>query len=383
VLVVAPTPFFADRGCHVRIYEQARALRSRGVRVLVATYPLGRSMPDVDTVRTMRLPGYRKLEAGPSVYKPFLDGLLLERTWRAARAFRPHLVHAHLHEGAAIGIALRKLTGLPVVFDIQGSLADELTAHRALPRDGALRRWVLAFERGLYRRPDALVVNSRSALSMLRERFGVAAGRTFVVPDAVDGARFAPRDGGEVRRRLGLGDGPVIGFLGLLNTYQGVDLLLDALPRVLAKRPDARLLLMGYPDDGYRRRVDAAGLSGSVLFTGRLPYEEAPEHLGAVTVAVSPKMSETEGNGKLLNYMAAGLPVVAFDSPVNREILGDDGWFVAQRNAEAFADALIGALDAPDGRGERLRRRADERFSWDAGIDELLAAYRAATTGRA
>ena len=73
VLMVAPTPFFDDRGCHVRILEQVRALRDRGVEVLLATYHVGRDVPEVRTVRTMRLPWVRRLPVGFSIHKPALD----------------------------------------------------------------------------------------------------------------------------------------------------------------------------------------------------------------------------------------------------------------------------------------------------------------------
>ena len=73
VLMIAPTPYFADRGCHVRIYEEARALTKLGHEVCIVTYHLGRDMPGVRVVRTPAVPWYGKLEAGPSWHKPYLD----------------------------------------------------------------------------------------------------------------------------------------------------------------------------------------------------------------------------------------------------------------------------------------------------------------------
>ncbi len=78
--MIAPTPYFADRGCHVRIYEEARALTKLGHEVCIVTYHLGRDMPGVRVVRTPHIPWYGKLEAGPSWHKPYLDILLL---WKA------------------------------------------------------------------------------------------------------------------------------------------------------------------------------------------------------------------------------------------------------------------------------------------------------------
>jgi len=151
------------------------------------------------------------------------------------------------------------------------------------------------------------------------------------------------------------------------------------LPLVAEKRPDARALLMGFPEDAYRRRASETGVSSFVRFTGRLPYEEVTRHLAAVTVAVAPKMNSTEGNGKLLDYMAAGLPIVAFDTPVNREILGNEANLVAEQTPRALADALIAGLDSPDPIGARLRTRAEDRYSWSRSVDALFDAYRRAT----
>ena len=85
---------------------------------------------------------------------------------------------------------------------------------------------------------------------------------------------------------------------------------------------------MGYPgQDRYREAARQMGILDNVTFTGALPYEMAPTYLALGDVAVSPKMSATEGNGKLLNYMAVGLPTVTFDTPVSRELLGDLGLY--------------------------------------------------------
>ena len=122
VLMIAPTPFFGDRGCHVRILEEVRALRRHDVEVLVATYPLGRDIPPVRTVRTVRLPWVRQLPVGFSIHKPGLDLLLLITAARAARRFRPDVIHGHLHEGAALAVVLGRMLGRPAVADLQGSL---------------------------------------------------------------------------------------------------------------------------------------------------------------------------------------------------------------------------------------------------------------------
>jgi glycosyltransferase involved in cell wall biosynthesis len=125
--------------------------------------------------------------------------------------------------------------------------------------------------------------------------------------------------------------------------------------------------------------VAAAGLTDSVTVTGRIDYALAPRYLGLATVAVSPKRSATEANGKLLNYMATGLPTVAYDGPVAREILGDAGTLVPRGDVSALARALASLLDDPAEcrrRGAALRERAVTEFGWPALARRLVDVYR-------
>jgi glycosyltransferase involved in cell wall biosynthesis len=171
---------------------------------------------------------------------------------------------------------------------------------------------------------------------------------------------------------------PVIVYLGLFNSYQGVDLLLQAARLLIQQGRNFHLLLMGYPEQAYRDLAEKLNISSFVTFTGRVSYADAPLLLSAGDLAVSPKVSATEANGKLLNYMACGLPVVAFDTPVNRELLGDDGIYAALGSVDELAQCLSDALaDRPQlrQRGRMLRDRVTTLFSWDAQVQRLLAVY--------
>ena len=129
ILMIAPTPFFADRGCHVRIYEEARALIDLGHDVRIVTYHLGRDMEGIPTVRIGQIPWYKKLSPGPSWHKPYLDILLFFKALSSARRCRPDIIHAHLHEGAFVGLLLGKLLHIPMLFDCQGSMTAEMIDH--------------------------------------------------------------------------------------------------------------------------------------------------------------------------------------------------------------------------------------------------------------
>lgn len=380
VLMLAPTPYFADRGCHVRIYEEARTLTRLGHQVCIVTYHLGRDMPGVTTVRIPRIPWYTKLEAGPSWHKPYLDLLLLITAYRSARSFRPDLIHAHLHEGALVGWVLKKLLGLPLLFDYQGSLSGESLNHGFLRQKSLLHRIFVAIEGFINRCADGIITSSGEGRRELMADFGIDPEKIRTLIDGVDIEVFKPGSRQQARQELGIAlDARVIVYLGLFNQYQGLDLLLEALAIVRDRLPDAHFLLMGFPDEEYRRKAARMGLDDIVTFTGRVPYGSAPLFLSAGDLAVSPKLARTEANGKLFNYMACGLPTVAFESAVNHEILAECGIYADYGSAASLAERIVSALNDRDrlaNLGQQSRQRAVQVHSWQARGLDLLQAYR-------
>src|SRR3989344_5882793 len=103
ILMIVPTPFFADRGCHMRIFEEARALKKQGHEITICTYHNGRDIGGLDIRRIINIPWYKKLEAGPSYHMFYLDFLLLIKTLKIALSDKYDIIYAHLHEGALIG----------------------------------------------------------------------------------------------------------------------------------------------------------------------------------------------------------------------------------------------------------------------------------------
>ena len=139
VLAIAPTSFFADYGCHVRILEEARALGRRGHRVTVCTYHSGRDPQGVRVRRIPRVPWHAEVRVGSHYHKLYFDALLAARSLLASLG-RVDVVHAHLHDGALIGYFVSRLRRVPLVFDYQGSLAREMVDHQFLRRgEPALR----------------------------------------------------------------------------------------------------------------------------------------------------------------------------------------------------------------------------------------------------
>lgn len=380
--MLAPTPYFADRGCHVRIYEEARALRSSGHDVRIITYHLGRDMPGIPVIRIPTVPWYTKLEAGPSWHKLYLDALLFFRAVPLLLKFRPQILHAHLHEGAFIGYFLKKLCRAPLILDYQGSLTGECIDHGFFSASSLAAAIFRRVERMIHGFADRIITSSGAGAALLASGWDVPPERVIPVIDGVDTDVFHPCPKQEARKRLEIPlDIPVVAYLGVLSRYQGTDLLLDCIKHLKTGNIMARFLIMGFPCERYKSAAEALGISDMVSFTGRIDYSEAPLLLSAADIAVTPKLSATEANGKLFNYMACGLPVVAFDTPANREVLGETGIFAAYGDAHDMAARIAPLIQDRELRqiyAERVRAKALAEHSWQSRVKALVEVYRAA-----
>ncbi|MGC9356458.1 MAG: glycosyltransferase [Anaerolineae bacterium] len=386
ILMIAPTSFFLDYGCHVRILEEARALAMQGLQVRIATYYKGRDWPGLDIVRSAPTPWRAEYEVGSSRHKIAFDVLLSwQAVWEALR-WRPHLIHGHLHEGALIGSVPARLLGIPLVFDLQGSMTEEMLDHGFIQRDTIAYYWWRRLETRINGLADAIVTSTLHSAEMLARIFGQRE-HVHPLPDSVNLDFFCrdclePEERAHRRAALGIPpDRKVVVYLGLLADYQGLPQMLQAAALLRRRDYPVTFLIMGFPSvEKYREQAISLGLTPQdVIFTGRTPYEKAPSKLALGDIAIAPKISATEGSGKILNYMAMGLPVVVYDTQVSREYLGGLGIYATPvGEAEALAQALAFVLRNPEvGRimGEKLRERAARHFSWQRMGRRLVQIY--------
>jgi glycosyltransferase involved in cell wall biosynthesis len=384
ILMIAPTSFFSDYGCSVRILEEARVLQRLGHELVVCTYRNGQDVPGLQVWRTPSIPFREHYEVGSSLHKVGFDFLLFWTVLRAALRRRPDVIHAHMHEGALIGLVVSRLLRIPLVFDLQGSLTGEMLDHRFLHTDSIFFRPLRWLEKTIDRQSPLILTSSTNARDMLVTEFECPADRIRPVPDCVDTSFFYPareEDRASVTRlkaEIGIpAEHRVVAYLGLLAHYQGTDLLIRAAGQVVAQRDDVHFLIMGFPAvEYYRQLAQELDVSRFITFTGKVPYDQARGFLALGDVAVAPKLSATEGCGKILNYMAMGLPVVAFDTPVSREYLGAQGIYARPGDADSLAQALLAALDGNHGsQAAQLRQTAARHYSWDQAASAILQAY--------
>lgn len=385
ILVVAPTPFFSDRGTHIRILEEALALEKRGHTVTIATYHIGQNLPEslgshIDVRRIRRLLfWYKKLEAGPDWQKIILDLLLIKKVLFLARTKRPDVIHGHLHEGVLIAWIVEKLLfwrGIKVVADFHGSLTKEMVSHRYLGLSGLFRlfRWV---EHLIDNMGDAAVTsswNNAEEIGAIRKQ-----GKVMVL---LDGTRLSMFDGlpdkSAIRRAYGVPEtAVVVTYTGAFIRNKGINFFLEALPLIAEEHQEVHFVLAGFPLDLIEKDIPEA-LRDKVTIISPSPYFDLPQILKMSDIGVDPKDEATrEASGKTLQYMGAGLPVACFDTGNNREYLHEGGTYATAVTAPALA-AAIGRLVTDQSlrtRSGMINRERATQFSWEKSAEKVEGIY--------
>jgi glycosyltransferase involved in cell wall biosynthesis len=281
---------------------------------------------------------------------------------------RPDLVYERY---ALFGVAGRLASGLfqvPFVLEVNAPLSLEMSREQPL----AFHRVAQRIETWLCRRATRTIVVSRAMARILEDQ-GAPPERLWVMPNGVDREVFrADVDGGSVRRELGLLDHFVIGFVGWVRSWHGVDRLIEAAAELGEEVPELIVLVVG--DGPARPDLEALasglGIGDRVRFTGALPQSRIPEHIAAMDVAVQPDVTEYASPIKLFEYLAMGRAVVAPRKENIAEIVSEDehALLFEPGNTSDLARSLRRLHADPGLRcrlGEHGARLIDEReYSW-------------------
>ena len=340
--MIAPTPFFSDRGCHIRVLNSYLRLKREGHSVLLLTYPLGREINGVKTKRTIKLLGYKKTSPGFSIYRPFLDILLYFKAKKEMKKKKYDLIYSHLHEGAFIGVLLQKKYGVKVLFDAQGSLTGELSAHGTIRKKGILYSFLWKLEKYISEKSDEIITSTDGLKKFMLKNFKIK--KIIVEKDFPDKELFSS----DVKpAKLSLPKNKKIAvYLGGLQKYKGIQYLIKAIPYT---DKNIHFLIMGYPVEEAKELAKEFNVENRITFTGMIPYEKAASYLKLGDLAVSPKTLESgEANAKIYNYVAMNMPIVCFDMKETREISKEypkiKFYFAKDKDIKDLAKKINGAL---------------------------------------
>lgn len=376
ILFLAPQPFYLERGTPIAVDLALRALRDLGHEIRVLTFPGGadRDIPGVRIERVRPALPVGTMPPGFSFGKLVCDAAMARAAARELRAWRPHLVHA-VEEGAFIARSLRSRYGVPYVYDMDSSMAMQLVEKMPwlAPVGPVFRR----IEAGAAK--DALAVLSVCpALARIAEGYGAARVRILSDISLLDPGDVAPAI--DLRAESGL-RGFAFLYIGNLEGYQGIELLLDSFALARKQEPGLLLFIVGGPDHAVqklRARAERQGLSDRVRFTGPRPVSQMGALFRGSDALVSPRIRGVNTPMKIYSYLDSGKPLLATDLPTHSQVLGPDVAELAAPDPESFAEGMLRLARDP-ARGARLavaaREQVKNRHSRAAYRDTLAQLY--------
>jgi len=307
----------------------------------------------------------------------------------------PDVIQAHSPVLNAIpAIRAARRFGLPFVYEVRTLWEDSAVNHGVTRVGSARYRASRGLESWVMRRADHVTTICEGLRTEIVSR-GVAPERVTVIPNAVDTRSFAFGAIGDpaLRAKLGLADRRILGFAGSFHGYEGLDLLLDAVARLVPTRPELAVLLLGggSQESALRDRAASLGLSGRVVFTGRVPHAEVQRYYELVDLLVYPRRSsrltELVTPLKPLEAMAQGRILVASDVGGHRELVrhGETGFLCPADDAAALASAIENVLDE-EASWPRIARQArtfvESERTWSASVGRYHDVYSSAIARR-
>src|SRR5687768_995285 len=380
--MLAPEPFFEPRGTPFSEYHRIKALGELGHQVDLVTYPIGRDveLPNLRIYRSLRPPFVRKVRIGPSFTKIILDALMLLTTMRLAATKKYDAIHSH-EEMGLVGVWLAKLLGIPHLYDMHSSLPQQLSNFKY--SKSSLLRGIFTWAEGHMVHKSDVVITICQELQDTVTEMG-AGSRSLLIENVMGGDVDEPpsRSPSEVRAAWGIAaDAPLALYTGTFESYQGVDLLIDAAAIVARRRPDARVLVVGGEPaqvEAATAKADAAGAGAIMIFTGQQPAKDIPGFVQAADVLVSPRMRGTNTPLKIYSYLRSGKPIVATNLLTHTQVLTPAIAKLVDPKPEPFADAVLALIDQPE---ERVRLAgaahvvAQQKYSRESYLQRTAQAY--------
>ena len=315
-------------------------------------------------------------------------GVIETRLLALAKELQPDVIHAHSPVLDAVpAIRVGRKLGIPVVYEIRAFWEDAAVDHGSTKEDSLRYKLTRSLETWAVKNADAVTVICEGLRKDLVAR-GIPPGKITVIPNAADVEKFemGGKPDPELKMKLGLGSSRVLGFIGSFYAYEGLDLLIAALPSILEQIPDVKVLLVGggLQDAALKKQVMVLDLMDRVVFTGRVPHAEVNRYYDLVDVLVYPRhpmrLTELVTPLKPLEAMAQGRLMVASDVGGHKELIqdGKTGVLFHAGNAGDLANKVVGLLKYEQGwdsMKKNGRQFVETERNWAASVARYRGVY--------
>lgn len=375
ILLLAPHPFYQDRGTPIAVNLVLKVLSERGDTIDVLTFHEGREV-DYPHVRIYRIPAWpflRNIRPGFSWKKLVCDGLLCAKMIMLLCQKRYHLIHA-VEESAFLALAVNWIARIPYLYDMDSSLAQQMIEK--YPRLVCLSKAFMLCE--------SRVVQSASVVmpvcEALVKRIEPYHPSKVILLEDVPLLGESTNPSLMVNRDLDV-PGIRILYVGNLEAYQGIDLLLESFALALKEVAQITLFIVGGEKDDrafYQYQAERLGIDGNVHFLGPRPLDQLPAYLSQADILVSPRIKGNNTPMKLYSYLASGKAVLATNLVTHTQVIDGQVAVLADPKPEPFAEGMLkliqdGALRST--LGGAAKKLVEEKYCFPAFRMKLNAAY--------
>jgi len=376
LLLLAPHPFYQNRGTPIAVRLLASTLGRHGYEIDLLTFHEGAAveLSNCRIIRTRTLSWITNIKPGFSFKKIACDVLLFFKTVSLLRQNRYDAIHA-VEEAVFIARFMRLWFGVPYIYDMDSSLAEQLLEKYPLLRPlGVILRF---FEQGAVKKSSGVIAVCRILEERARQ---LAPGKPVLRLEDVPMVREEPAAGEVLREKYAI-TGPIIMYVGNLEHYQGMDLLLNSLQILAASHPEASLVVIGGSSVDISASAGFAaklGIGQRVHFIGPRPLEQLFGYLVQADILVSPRSKGTNTPMKIYSYLDSGVAVLATDLPTHTQVLDDQIALLVAAEPEAMAAGLALLLADSHLRTDlarRARERVSREYSREAYEKKLCAFY--------
>jgi glycosyltransferase involved in cell wall biosynthesis len=380
--MVAACPFPAAFASSGLIREMACALKTRGHDVHVVTYHLGNSsfpLNDIPVHRIPNVPGYQKVCSGIALAKPFLDLLLVRTLYKASLQFNFDIIHTHNYEAPPAGYYVRRKLDIPVIYHAHNTMIHELPSYfKSVFMQSVSRKFGHYLDHVIPHKADHVITVSDDQTRYLAS-IGVPTDRMSMILPCIDDEPFKNGDGTPIRNTLGIGNAPLLIYTGGLQRYQNCKLLINLLKLCLSEEADTHLLVIARSESkDLKLAAESENVLHRVHFLQGKCLSFEINCLAAATIGVIPRLHCIGFPIKLLNYAAAGVPTVCFESLRKNFVHEKDILTAPDGDVRGMAEQIIRLIRNPR-LAETLIVNAKDKIRkhhrWSSALSQIESIY--------
>ncbi len=382
ILMLAPEPFFETRGTPFSVFHRSKALGKLGHEIDLLVYHVGENV-NIDNVvihRIPTLPFVKHVKIGPSLIKIPLDIVLFFKAIQMLLIKKYDCIHVH-EEAALFGSILKKIFGMTQIYDMHSSIPQQLVNFEFTNNKALIKLAVLG-EKFIIKNSEAVIAICPQLGETIKsidpeKRFWI------IENPSVSGnnCKYPNVESEKIRNYLGVNNRKVILYTGTFEPYQGIDLMIKSIPKVIKEVKNVLFVMVGGEKnqiEEMEKLVEQLDVRDHIRFTGKRPVNEMPLYMEIADILASPRITGTNTPLKLYSYLESGKPIVATNLSTHTQVLNEEVAVLTEPDPEGFAKGLLRILtneDMGDEIGKKGKELAERKYSYSAYLSKIEDVY--------